>query len=108
GSCFNAGVDMVMTFGTSASAFLSSVRPLVPSTVPQTRIDDAARRILVVKCEMGLLDGTQRKVDRTLTAGVGSAAHRAVARQAVAASVVVLKNDGGVLPLSKSVPGIAL
>jgi beta-glucosidase len=108
GSCFNAGVDMVMTFGTSASAFLSSVRPLVPGTVPQTRIDDAARRILVVKCEMGLLDGTQRKVDRTLTAGVGSAAHRAVARQAVAASVVVLKNDGGVLPLSKSVPGVAL
>ena len=32
---------------------------LVPSgTVPQTRIDDAVRRILVVKCEMGLLDGT--------------------------------------------------
>jgi beta-glucosidase len=108
GPCLNAGVDMVMTFGPSASSFLSMVRPLVPGTVPQSRIDDAARRILVVKCEMGLLDGTQRLVDRTLTAGVGSAAHRAVARQAVAESVVVLKNDGGVLPLSKSVPGVAL
>ncbi|HEY4394408.1 MAG TPA: glycoside hydrolase family 3 N-terminal domain-containing protein [Polyangia bacterium] len=102
GPCLNAGVDMVMTFGPSASSFLSMVRALVPNTVPQSRIDDAARRILVVKCEMGLLDGTQRLVDRTLTAAVGSAAHRAVARQAVAASVVVLKNDGGVLPLSKS------
>jgi beta-glucosidase len=57
---------------------------------------------------MGLLDGTQRLVDRNLTAQVGSAAHRAVARHAVAASVVVLKNDGGVLPLAKTVPGIAL
>ena len=108
GSCLNAGVDMVMTFPTTASSFLSSARALVPNTVPQSRIDDAARRILVVKCEMGLLDGTQRLVDRALTARVGSAAHRAVARQAVAASVVVLKNDGGVLPLSKSVPGVAL
>ncbi len=108
GPCLNAGVDMVMTFGPSASSFLSMVRPLVPATVPQSRIDDAARRILVVKCEMGLLDGSQRLVDRALTARVGSPAHRAVARQAVAESVVVLKNDGGVLPLSKSVAAVAL
>lgn len=108
GSCINAGVDMVMTFGPSASSFLSMVRPLVPGTIPQSRIDDAARRILVVKCEMGLLDGTQKPVDRTLTAQVGSADHRAVARRAVAASMVLLKNDNGVLPLSKSVPAVAL
>ena len=106
--CLNAGVDMFMTFGTSASAFLSMVKALVPNTVPQSRIDDAARRILVAKCEMGLLDGTQRLVDRTLTAQVGSAAHRAVARRAVAASLVVLKNDGGALPISKSVARVAL
>ena len=108
GSCLNAGVDMVMTFGPTTSSFLSMGRSLVPGTVAQSRIDDAARRILVVKCEMGLLDGSQRLVDRTLTAQVGSAAHRTVARRAVAESIVVLKNDGGVLPLSKSVPGIAL
>ena len=108
GGCLNAGVDMFMTFGPNASQFLSMVRGLVPSTVPQARIDDAARRILVAKCEMGLLDGTQRLVDRTLTAQVGSAAHRAVARRAVAASMVVLKNDGGALPLSKTVAGVAL
>jgi beta-glucosidase len=108
GSCLNAGVDMVMTFPTTTASFLSTVRALVPSTVPQSRIDDAARRILVVKCEMGLLDGSQHLVDRTLTAQVGSAEHRKLARKAVAESLVVLKNEGGVLPQSKSVAGIAL
>jgi len=108
GPCVNSGVDMIMTFGPSASSFLGMMRPLVPNPIPQSRIDDAARRILVVKCEMGLLDGTQRLVDRTLTAQVGSSAHRALARKAVAASIVVLKNDGGVLPLAKDVPHVAL
>jgi beta-glucosidase len=106
--CLNAGVDMLMTFKHSASEFQGMVSALVPATVTQERIDDAARRILVTKCEMGLLDGNLHLVDRTLTAKVGSAEHRAVARQAVAESLVVLKNDGGVLPLSKDVPGIAL
>jgi beta-glucosidase len=102
GSCLNAGVDMIMTYPTTAGSFVSSVKGLVPSTVPQSRIDDAARRILVVKCEMGLLDGAMHLVDRNLTSQVGSAAHRAVARKAVSESLVVLKNDGNLLPLSKS------
>ena len=108
GGCLNAGVDMLMTFQHSASQFQSMVSALVPGTVSQDRIDDAARRILVTKCEMGLLDGNLHLVDRSLTAKVGSAEHRAVARRAVAQSLVVLKNDGGVLPLAKDVPGIAL
>jgi len=106
--CLTAGVDMFMTFGKTAAQFLGDVQPLVPSTVPQSRIDDAVNRILTVKCEMGLLDGSQKLVDRSLTAQVGSDAHRALARQAVAASLVVLKNEGGTLPLAKDVPGIAL
>jgi beta-glucosidase len=100
--CLNGGVDMFMTINKRTSAFLSEIRALVPSQVPQARIDDAVKRILLVKCEMGLLDGQQHLVDRTLTNAVGSAAHRAVARRAVAASLVVLKNEGNVLPLAKS------
>jgi len=106
--CLNAGVDMLMTFQHSASQFSSMMKGLVPATIPQDRGDDAARRILVAKCEMGLLDGALHLVDRTLTAQVGSAEHRALARRAVAASLVVLKNDNGALPLPKDVPGIAL
>jgi beta-glucosidase len=106
--CLNAGVDMFMTFGKTAAQFLGDIRPLVGSAVPQTRVDDAVKRILVVKCEMGLLDGTPHLVDRTLTAQIGSDEHRAVARRAVAASLVVLKNEGGTLPLSKDSAGISL
>ena len=106
--CLNGGIDMFMTFGHTAAQFVAEVKPLVPSPVPQSRVDDAVKRILTVKCEMGLLDGTQKLVDRTLTAQVGSDAHRAVARRAVGASLVVLKNEGGTLPLSKDVAGIAL
>jgi beta-glucosidase len=69
--------------------------------VQQSRIDDAVRRIVAVKCELGLFGGNS-KVDRTLTAKVGSAEHRAVARQAVQKSLVVLKNDGNVLPIAKT------
>jgi beta-glucosidase len=44
GACLNAGVDMFMTYGNgyNPSSFLSMLRGLVPSTVPQSRIDDAA------------------------------------------------------------------
>jgi len=55
-----------------------------------------------------LLDGAQHLVDRTLTAQVGSAEHRAVARRAVAASLVVLKNENNTLPLGKDVARILL
>src|SRR6185369_11994884 len=52
--------------------------------------------------------GSQKLVDRALTAQIGSDAHREVARRAVEASMVLLKNEGGTLPLAKDVSGIAL
>jgi beta-glucosidase len=101
GQCLNAGVDMFMTFRVTTAVMLGYFGALVPATVPQTRIDDAVRRIVAVKCEMGLFSSTGM-VDRTLTAQVGSAAHRMVAREAVQKSLVVLQNNNSVLPLAKT------
>jgi beta-glucosidase len=56
---------------------------------------------------MGLFESA-KPIDRALAAQVGSADHRALAREAVRESVVVLKNDGNVLPLLKTAAGIAL
>jgi beta-glucosidase len=67
--------------------------------VSQARIDDAVRRILTKKFELGLFE--KPYTDRTHLAEVGSPQHRALAREAVAKSQVLLKNAGGLLPLKK-------
>src|ERR1051325_9885600 len=69
-------------------------------TISQARIDDAVTRILNEKFALDLWN--HPFTDRTYTAQVGSAAHRAVARQAVRESLVLLKNSNGALPLSKT------
>ncbi|WP_143590494.1 glycoside hydrolase family 3 N-terminal domain-containing protein [Thermoactinospora rubra] len=94
----NAGIDMVMA-PTAWKQFIELLRAEVQAgRVPMSRIDDAVRRILTKKFELGLFE--KPLTDRTLTGTVGSAAHRALAREAVAKSQVLLKNDGGLLPLS--------
>jgi beta-glucosidase len=105
----NAGIDMFMLSGggRTIAAQVALLKGLVPGKVTQARIDDAVSRILLTKCMMGLFDATG-KIDRTLTAAVGSAEHRAVARQAVRESLVLLKNDGKVLPLPKTVARVHL
>ena len=80
--------------------FITLLRQLVAEgKVPQSRIDDAARRILRVKYELGLFEHPY--ADPKLTEAVGSAEHRKVARECVRQSLVVLKNADRALPLSK-------
>lgn len=99
----NAGMDMFMVPDKYAQAHGLLVALAKDGTVPMTRIDDAVVRILRVKIAMGLLD-TKRSplADRSLHKMFGSAAHRLVARECVQQSLVVLKNDGPILPLSKT------
>ncbi len=96
----NAGIDMVMV-PTNYKQFISMLRTEVNNGhISRARIDDANRRILTKKFQLGLFE--HPLADRTFTGTVGSAAHRATARQAVRESQVVLKNAGNILPLSKS------
>jgi len=98
-TAINAGIDMVMV-PDNYKTFISTLRTEVNAgRVPLLRIDDAVTRILNVKFALDLFNHPY--TDRTYTGQVGSAAHRAVARQAVRESQVLLKNDG-VLPLSKT------
>ncbi|MGW0810146.1 glycoside hydrolase family 3 N-terminal domain-containing protein [Nonomuraea sp. NPDC002799] len=96
----NAGVDMVMV-PTAWRQFIDLLRAEAQAgRVTAARVDDAVRRVLTKKFELGLFE--KPRTDRAYTATVGSAAHRALAREAVAKSQVVLKNGGGVLPLART------
>jgi beta-glucosidase len=99
----NAGIDMAMEPNRYRD-FITHLTALVEAgEVPMARIDDAVRRILRVKAAMGLL-GPQPNVaaDDGAQQAFGSAEHRALARQAVRESLVLLKNEGAVLPLAKT------
>ncbi|UGY94896.1 glycoside hydrolase family 3 N-terminal domain-containing protein [Streptomyces gobiensis] len=96
----NAGLDMIM-LPYEWRSFISLLRDEVRAgRVPMSRIDDANRRILTKKFELGLFE--KPYTDRSYTGKVGSAEHRKLAREAVRASQVVLKNKHGVLPLPKT------
>lgn len=96
----NAGIDMVMV-PADYKTFIATLRDEVNAGhVPMSRIDDAVTRILTKKVELGLFE--RPFADRGLLAGVGGAAHRDLARRAVRESLVLLKNDGAILPLAKS------
>ena len=98
----NAGIDMHMV-PYDYNRFINTLTQAVEKgDVPLARIDDAVRRILRVKFELGLFEHPN-SVEAQLPQ-VGSKEHRAVAREAVAKSLVLLKNDKSALPLSKSTP----
>jgi beta-glucosidase len=97
----NAGVDMNMVPSDYVRFIETLTKAVQAGNVPMSRIDDAVRRILTVKFEMGLFEQPYSVPE--LLAEVGSDAHRSLARQAVAKTLVLLKNDGGLLPLSKNI-----
>jgi beta-glucosidase len=103
-TAINAGIDMVMMSGGYVT-FITTLKELVQQgTVSETRINDAVRRILKVKYELGLFDHPYE--DRNYLAGIGSSSHRNVARQCVRESLVLLKNENTALPLAKNLTKI--
>ena len=102
----NAGLDMIMVPGAvkgGGKHYKTFLRLFKESfdegLISEERIDDAVRRILRIKFRSGLMDNPM--TDRALLEKVGSDEHKAVAREAVQKSLVLLKNDG-TLPLNSS------
>ncbi|XAR63581.1 Glucan 1,3-beta-glucosidase [Bertholletia excelsa] len=98
-----AGIDMIMV-PYNYTGFIDDLTYLVKKKViPVERIDDAVRRILLVKFTMGIFENPL--ADLSLVDEVGSQAHRDLAREAVRKSLVLLKNgkttDDPLLPLPK-------
>jgi beta-glucosidase len=97
GRALNAGVDMEMAVGDPAYAHLPEA--IVAGQVDVRVLDAAVRRILTAKARLGLLD--QPYVDEERAREVlADPAHRAVARVAAQRSAVLLRNEGGLLPLA--------
>ena len=99
----NAGLDMYMAPDSWKGLYESTLREAKDGTIGAARLDDAVRRILRVKYKLGLFDTDH--VDRGDFAAVGAPDHLAVAREAVAKSLVLLKNNGSLLPIK---PGAKL
>lgn len=99
-AAIGAGLDMVMA-PKNLSAYFSTMAALVPSGIPMSRIDDAVSRILTTKCELGLFNSDRKRPALSM---VGASEHRALARDAVARTLVVLKNDHHLLPLDPNTP----
>ncbi|OUL56584.1 glycoside hydrolase family 3 protein [Pseudoalteromonas ulvae] len=99
----NAGLDIFMV-PTQAwkPLFHNTLAQVEAGEIPMSRIDDAVSRILRVKFRAGLFDkpSPAKRVYSGKTALIGAEAHRAVAKQAVRESLVLLKNKQQLLPLA--------
>lgn len=97
----NAGLDMYMAPDSWKALYHNTLAQVKSGEIPMSRLDDAVRRILRAKIKGGLYTMGAPK-SRAWTGKwevLGSAPHRAVARQAVRESLVLLKNNGSVLPI---------
>jgi beta-glucosidase len=103
-TAINAGVDMNMVPYDYVN-FIGTMHQAVNNgDIPESRVDEAVRRILRVKFALGLFEHPMP--DEKYQATVRSREHLDLARQAVRESLVLLKNDNNTLPLKKDTPVI--
>jgi len=97
----NAGLDMYMAPDSWKGVYESTLKHVKEGTIPMSRLDDAVRRILRVKIASGIF--TKGAPSTRKNAGdeslLGLPQNRAIARQAVRESMVLLKNNNSTLPI---------
>ncbi|WP_282124638.1 glycoside hydrolase family 3 protein [Algibacter mikhailovii] len=97
----NAGIDMVMAVDGDLDVFQKGLKTGVETGfVSIERINDAVKRVLRQKYRLGLFENPLP--DSTLVSKIGSAPHRAIAKQLVRESLVLLKNENNALPIDKN------
>lgn len=99
---YNAGLDMLEAPDSWKGLYKNTLAEVKAGVIPMSRVDDAVTRILRVKMRLGMFEAGLPSANALATRSaevVGSAEHRALARRAVRESLVLLKNDRGLLPL---------
>ena len=100
GSCpesFNAGVDMFMVPENWKALYKNTVKQVKSGEISIERLDDAVKRILTVKQQLGMFEG--RVPNQTKFSDVGLQKNRDIARRAVRESLVLIKNNNAALPI---------
>ncbi|MGE7136721.1 glycoside hydrolase family 3 N-terminal domain-containing protein [Luteibacter sp. NPDC031894] len=99
---YNAGLDMLEAPDSWKGLYKNTLAEVKAGVIPMSRVDDAVTRILRVKMRLGMFQAgapSTNSLAVTSAEVVGSPAHREVARRAVRESLVLLKNDHGLLPI---------
>ncbi len=100
-AAFNAGLDMYMAPDEWKGLYTNLLAQVKSGEISQARLDEAVKRILRVKFQAGIMSAkkpSERKYAGD-TSILGAEEHRAIAREAVRKSLVLLKNNASLLPL---------
>lgn len=100
-TAINAGIDMLMEPDRYRDCYKYIIEAVGEGSISQQRVDDAVTRIISVKKQMGLFDDPMQTELTADVDTVGSEQYRDIARKLVEKSLVLLKNDGNVLPLKQ-------
>ncbi|WP_206244168.1 glycoside hydrolase family 3 protein [Novosphingobium terrae] len=96
---FNAGVDVFNVPTDWKALYGNMIREVRSGEIPMTRLEDAVRRVLRVKFRAGIMDEPSPNERPNTLKPIGTPDHRAVAREAVRESLVLLKNNHALLPI---------
>ena len=100
-TAINAGIDMLMEDSQYEECRKYIVEAVNEGNISMDRVNDAVRRILTVKDEMGILDDPMMEKVTSEVSSVGSQEYRDLAKTLVEESLVLLKNDNSILPIKK-------